>query len=461
MTYDITDNGVERALVLGLGRSGVAAARLLAAQGVSVTVVDQGAGESGAAVESLGAAGVRVWPHCRDLPAGSFSLCVVSPGIDCLSEWVKTALRRYEHVISELELGWRFCRCPVLAVTGTNGKSTLTKLLSDMLCTGGLRAEPAGNYGTPLCESAMRSDALDWVVAEVSSFQLELVSDFRPRIGILLNIQPDHLERHGTLERYRGLKSRLFARMEPGDTAFVYEQDDQRIRAAAAGARPAWYRFGTAPACDWRYDAARHAVTGAVGGAAVEISLRGTLFDNPVTGVTAAAAAGAAVCCGLDQTTIRGAMAGFTPLAHRMEPAGNVAGIRFVNDSKATNLSAVGAALAMSDAPVRLIAGGRFKEKDADLIKEVLKKRVLSAYLIGESMERFASAWQKTVRCRCCGTLETAVLEAWRDASAGDIVLLSPGCASFDQFRSYADRGEQFRDIVKRIVRMHNEEDKR
>jgi len=462
MKENITQGaGGGRALVLGFGRSGAAAARLLATRGLRVTAVDQGDGTADAREADVpGAAGVNLLRNCRTLPDGPFELGVVSPGIDCKSEWVMDAVGKCREVISELELGWRYCRCPVLAVTGTNGKSTLTKLLADMLGEAGLRAEPSGNYGVPLCASAMRSESLDWIVAEVSSFQLELVRDFRPRIGIMLNLQPDHLGRHGTMEHYRALKARLFAKMGPDDAAFVHEAEDIRIRAAAGSGRPAWHRFGESAGCDVRYDASRQEVTGVSCGCVLRVPLGGTRFDNPVTGLAAAAAVGAAACCGLKADAMQRAIAGFVPLAHRMEDAGTAGGVRFIDDSKATNLMAVQAALEMTVEPVRLIAGGQFKEKDANLIKEVLKKRVSSAYLIGESAELFESAWRSDVVCRRCGDLQTAVSAAWQDACPGDIILLSPGCASFDQFRSYADRGAQFKDLAGRFIRMQNKEER-
>lgn len=451
-------NAGNRALVLGLGRSGVAAARLLQAQGMCVTVADQGGGSAAPEeAEALRADGVCILRNCQDLPAGDFEHCVVIPGIDYQSAWVKEMDGRCADVISELELGWRHCRCPVLAVTGTNGKSTLTKLLSEMICASGQRAEPSGNYGIPLCSSAMRSGSLDWIVAEVSSFQLELVRDFRPRIGIMLNLQPDHLGRHGTMERYLALKARMFANMGNGDTALVYEVDDARIRAAAGSGAPSWYRFGASAACDARYEAVRHEITWKADGCDMRIPIAGTRFDNPVTGLTAAAAVGAGACCGLDARTMQRAIAGYVPLPHRMEDAGESGGIRFIDDSKATNLTAVQAALEMTSEPVRLIAGGQFKEKDANIIKEVLKKRVSSVYLIGESAEVFASAWRNDIPCRHCGDLVTAVHAAWQDACPGDIILLSPGCASFDQFRSYADRGERFKDVVRCIIGIREE----
>jgi len=444
--------------VLGLGRSGCAAAGLLVELGMRVTVLDAAEGAAPAdCVAELETRGVTVIRQATAMPPGRFVLCVVSPGLDEELPVVQEAFDRCGEVISELELGFRHCQCPVLAVTGTNGKSTLTKLLSDMLNASGLRSEPSGNYGTPLCESARRSGSLDWIVAEVSSFQLELVQRFRPKIGIMLNIQPDHLGRHKTMAHYTALKARLFRAMQAGDRALVYAPDAEAIRSAVPEAQPSeWIRFGTDGAV--RYDAGRHAAVHALDGKPVEVSLQGTAFDNPVTGVAAAAAVAAGTLCGLSADVMQAAIKAFVPLAHRMQEVGQIGGIRFVDDSKATNLTAVQAALQMTNAPVRLIAGGQLKENDLDFIKEVLKNRVQSVYLIGESANRFASAWSNCIPCVISGDLRTAVESAMQDAAPGDVVLLSPACASFDQFRSYADRGDRFRDYVYQLAKRQNEE---
>ncbi len=444
-----------RVLVLGLGRSGAAAAQLLARRGTAVTVLDSGAGTANEDTErELGRLGVHILRYTTTAPSAAYDLCVVSPGIDCRSPMVQGAAYRCGDVISELELGARYCRCPLIAVTGTNGKSTLTKLLHEMLCTAGLRSEPGGNYGTPLSELAARSENLDWIVVEVSSFQLELTCAFHPRIGVLLNFQPDHLGRHGSMAQYRFLKARLFANIGPGDTAFVHEPEFNAVWDAAGGGSGAdWLRFGLHAGNDLRYDETAHAVVTGTGPAPpVSIALTGTMFDNPVTGLTAAVAVGCGLRCGLDRGQMQCVLADFKPLEHRMETTAVAGGVQFVNDSKATNLAAVRAALEMTAAPIRLIAGGQLKENDVKSIKEVLKKRVLSVYLIGEAAEFLYKAWSDVVDCRLCGDLEAAVLTAWREAGKGDLILLSPGGASFDQFKSYADRGRRFKEVVSRVV---------
>jgi UDP-N-acetylmuramoylalanine--D-glutamate ligase len=439
-------------LVMGLGRSGCAAAHLLRNEGYKVIAVDQGGGSVGS--EALGllvAKGVDIHLHADCLPAGRFALGVVSPGIPDHSPWVQQARGQCDEVISELELGYRYCDCPILAITGTNGKSTLTCLIDSMLRAAGLRSAAGGNLGVPLCELALGSHALDWVVAEVSSFQLELVRYFRPRGGIFLNLQPDHLDRHGTMEHYLALKSRLFANMQAGDMAVVEHALLPMVQAVTPQAENGglqWMTFGGAEA-DWCYDPYRHAVTGVWGGREVCMSLSQTYFDNPVLGAAAAAAVGLVhCCCGVGEDVLGQALVQFQPLPHRMQVVGVWSGIRYIDDSKATNLAAMVAAVSMQDRPVRLIAGGLLKENDVDWVKQVLKKHVSCVYLIGTAGKMLEQAWADAL-CVCyCETLENAMKRIFREVLSGDVVLLSPGCASFDQFRSYAERGDRFSGIV-------------
>jgi UDP-N-acetylmuramoylalanine--D-glutamate ligase len=447
MINQADNRGNSRALVLGCGRSGVAAAQLLCDAGWEVTIVDEGAGTCSAPEH------VELMANSATLPDGEFDLCVVSPGIDSLSLWVADAMRRCREVVSELELGWRHATCPVLAVTGTNGKSTLVKLLVALLQAGGLRCEPSGNYGTPMCETVRHSDKLDWIVAEVSSFQLEWVRDFRPKIGIMLNLQPDHLERHGTMAVYRKLKARLFAAMDTGDSAFVHDCEYRAMRELCGNRACEWVPFGLSETCPVRYDPTMHAVCATTpdGSGMVKVSLEHSIFDNRVTGPAAAVAVAVALRCGVNFDKTESVFHSFEPLDHRMQTVGVIDDIVYINDSKATNLSAMKAALEMTHAPVRLIAGGLLKEKDLVFVKEVLKKQVASVYLIGQAESVLADAWSDSVFCVQCGELENAVKAARCDAARGDIVLLSPGCASFDQFRSYADRGNQFCDIVSQV----------
>ena len=446
------------ALVLGLGISGLAAARMLRREGSRVTVLDAQTGpDLEARAAQLDRDGMRVQLGAREVPAGAFDICVTSPGIALNSAWITALRARGVPVISELELGARRCRCPILAVTGTNGKSTFAKLCADVLNSAGLRAEAAGNYGVPLCDTATRSGALDWVVAEVSSFQLETVDQLRPRIGVLLNVQPNHLDRHKDMQSYTATKAALFRRMGCGDVAFVYEpvaalvrRRVEQDRGPAGGGEAApckWLTFGLSKSAGYRYY--RNQVSFEEAGVATSVSVAGTYFDNEILGVAAAAAVGALTQCGIPSTRIEEAMRGFEPLPHRMRVVMSRGGVTFVDDSKATTLAAMEAALRMSGRPVRLIAGGRLKEHVLDGVRDMLGRKARAVYLIGEAAQGMERAWRDAVPCKPCGTLKRAVEEAWMDAEAGETVLLAPGCASFDQFKNFEDRGNQFAEIVR------------
>lgn len=440
---------MRRAIVLGLGASGEAAAELLRREGHAVTIVDRSPAAAGAALDratALAARGVEVQAGIVDLPAGRFDLCVVSPGIPTDHPWVSDLEARGAEVVSELELGWRHTRAPILAVTGSNGKSTTVKLCGEALEAAGFRASLGGNYGDPLCRLVLAGAPCDWIVVEVSSFQMERTSTFRPRVGVLLNVFPNHLDRHGEMATYVAMKHRLFDCMTAGDTGLVL---DDLAGAAARGTRghPSWVTFGTTAGAALRFSGGL--VVDRSGGVAAD--LRGTIFDNPVWGVNAAAAAGAVFAAGGDGRALERAARAFRPLQHRMTEVASVRGVTFINDSKATTLAALSAALTMCKGRVRLICGGLLKEKTLETVRAALAARVARAYLIGKAADAMSSAWSGAVDCLRCGDLASAVSAAWRDSAEGDVVLLSPGCASFDQFRSFEDRGRQFEVLVRRI----------
>lgn len=459
------------ALVLGAGVSGIAAAQLLRQRGATVVVVDEAPAERLArAAAELAACGATLRAGCCAVPETPFDLCVTSPGIALTHPWMEACTRRRIPVIAETEYGFSCWPGRVLAITGSKGKSSLVKLCADTLCLAGIPAAPAGNYGTPLSRlvaagiaptvattggrglrppaAATEEAQHAWAVVEVSSFQLEHMPRFRPDVAILLNLQADHLDRHASIEEYRALKLRMFAQQGAGDVALLPEGEDDGGVIPAAVTR---WTFGSGSDCDWQY-AARH-VRGRISGATAlrQISMEGSWFNNPVLGLAAAAGAGALAACGLDDAAIVRGLRGFEPLPHRMQLVAERQGVRFVDDSKATSLAAVVAALQMVSGPVRLIAGGRLKEHDLESLKELLTSRVRKVYLIGECAGRMYSAWSGAVSCKECGTLDVAVTEAARDARADETVLLSPGCASFDQFGSYRERGERFTRLVREM----------
>ena len=441
----------ENVLVLGLGASGVAAAELLAGEGAHVVAADRcRSAELAEKAATLEARGVSVRLGADGLPGERFDVCIASPGFAPDSEWIRKVEARGTEVISELELGASRCRCPMVAVTGSNGKSTLVKLVAESLAAGECRVEIGGNYGVPLSAFAAKSGALDWIVVEVSSFQLEKVRMFRPRVGVLLNVNPNHLNRHGDFATYVGLKSRLFARLEPDDTAAVLDVNIEEIRRLSGG-RGRWVSFGISEGADYVY---REGIIRRRGGPERgAASVEGTLFANDVMGVTASAAVAVAEACGLSGGCVERAARAFQALPHRMSRIATVRGVTFIDDSKATNLAAMAAALDMCEGPVRLIAGGQMKEDDLQSVRTRLARKVKAAYLIGEAAPRMAEAWSGAVTCRPCATLEKACRDAWADALAGETILLSPAGASFDQFKSYEERGNRFIELVGNITK--------
>jgi len=406
-----------KALVIGYGRSGKAAEALLKAQGYDVALLD-GEDEFPGEAEGKTESG-------RDAPAPvPFSYAVVSPGIALTHPWIAACRVRGLPLKSELQLGceelrrrgWR-----LLAVTGSKGKSSVVKIVADAINLAGMHAVACGNYGVPVCEVATREAEGDsfsrdrnvaspWAVVEVSSFMMEtteLPSDTFEAAAIL-NLQEDHLDRHGTVEVYHGLKRKLlsFAKKAVGDSA-------PRDRNVASPL------------------------------------LSGSYFDNPVLRENGACAIALMRVAGLDDSAIAAAFRAFEPLPHRMNLIAEIDGVRYVDDSKATSLAALVAGVEMADSGVRLIAGGLAKGDDPKTVVPILTSRAKKVYLIGRCAEKFFAAWSEAVDCEICGTLERAVEAAKRDARTGDTVLLSPGCASFDQFKSFGERGEIFASLVK------------
>jgi UDP-N-acetylmuramoylalanine--D-glutamate ligase len=437
-----------KAAVLGMGESGKCAARLLLFEGSSVDLYDSSETpelEKDAAIFRNEGAGVML--GAETVSDRGYDVCIVSPGVPKDSSLLMS-IGCGVPVLSELEFGSSRCNSRILAVTGTNGKSTASKFCYDAMCGAGIPAAIGGNYGTPVSGIALSAAECEWLVLEVSSFQLEHVRDFSPEISILLNIQPDHLDRHGTLDEYRRCKARLFDRMGKGDLGIVSEGEADAIKAISSGENN-WLRFGSSESADCCY------LPGLLRSRMEEVpdmDISGSYFDNPVLGLTAAASAAALRCAEVPDDTIYRTFSTFEPLEHRMEPVRVAHGVRFVDDSKATNLTAMKAGIEMTEGSVRLIAGGLLKEKNPENFKEVLAKGVASVYLIGKASEQFEKAWGDVVDCVICDDLATAVHEALKDASEGDTVLLSPGCASFDQFKNYKDRGNQFKEIVNKEI---------
>jgi UDP-N-acetylmuramoylalanine--D-glutamate ligase len=437
----MTLNG-QRILVAGLGASGEAATRLALGEGATVVVVDEAVSASlEERADALRAQGAEVRLGCTAWPGGRFHRMIVSPGIPWDSPWLEEARARGLPFESELELGWSRRTGRVVAVTGSNGKSTAVRLLADCLRAGGLTAEVAGNIGTPVCEGVASGRKLDWLVLEVSSFQLETCFALQPDLAILLNVQPNHLDRHPSFEAYRDLKLRLFARQSVADWAILPADLVETMRAVCPAARGRILTFGGPEDSV----AAIRYTPGRVSGVGPRpVSLLDTAFDNGVLGPAVAALVAAANACGVGPDAVESALRSYRPLPHRMESVGECGGVRFIDNSKATTLAAMMASVVMTRGPVRLIAGGLPKETDWSAARALLASSVSGVYLIGLAAESMAAAWSDRVPCVQCGTLDQAVIRAAGEAVAGETVLLAPACASFDQFRSYSERGECF-----------------
>jgi UDP-N-acetylmuramoylalanine--D-glutamate ligase len=443
-----------RALVVGIARSGAAAARLLLRHGGSVRAIDRRRqDELSADAAALPELGAEVRYGTMDPSAlDGRDLVVVSPGVPPDLPLFAEAARRGIPVVSEIELGFAVARAPVIAVTGTNGKSTTVELLGAMGRSAGLRTEVLGNIGTALSERAEEIPEDGLLVVEVSSFQLEHVSRFRPRVGVILNVTPDHLDRHGTLERYAEIKARLFAFQTAGDFR-VQPLGDARIARLLQGAasRPLWFGFAD-PTGEGVWEAGGQVRYRMEGRDGTLLRRDEALLRGPHNTENLCAAAAAALAIGIDAKAIASALREFRGLPHRLALVAEIDGVRYVNDSKATNVDAMRRALESFDPPIILIAGGRDKEGDFASVAALVSERVRHAVLIGEAASTIERAWSQASSSRAA-TLEDAVAEARSRATPGGVVLLAPGCASFDMFRNFEERGARFEAAVLELRR--------
>lgn len=435
----------DRVLVLGLGLSGGAAARHLLRLGATVTVTDA-ADDPVLRERATGLEGATVMLGVPDPSAAvrAADLVVVSPGVPERSPAIQAAAAAEVPVWSEIELAYRLARAPVIGITGTNGKTTTTRMLAAALVGAGYRAAAAGNIGAPLVDAAVEEH--DVLVAELSSFQLRNIAAFRAPVGILLNIADDHLDWHGDRERYLAAKARLFENQRPEDVA-IHHDDHASTRAASRSpGRTVAFSSGSVPPGGAGVDGDGWIVVpeGRVCEAAL-LRARGA----PALANAVAAAAGACVF-GAAPDAVGRALATFEPLPHRMELVATIGGVSYVNDSKATNPHAVLAALDGLDRVV-LIAGGRNKGLDLTAIGSAADA-VRAVIAIGESSPEIERAFAaEGVPVERAATMDDAVARAAAVATARDTILLSPGCASFDMFADYKARGEAFRAAVKRI----------
>jgi len=440
----------KKVAVLGVGKTGLATARFLAGRGVRIAVTDAKPvstwGEARTALENLQAE-LTVAPYGPEILT-DVDWVVPSPGIYPANPILVEAVRRGIPVLSELELASRFLTTPIVAITGTNGKTTVTSLTGEILRAAGKKVFVGGNIGAPLIGYVDGPQEADWAVVEVSSFQLQWAETLHPRIAILLNVTTDHIDYHGSFAAYREVKEGLFARQTARDLAILNADEGASISLRGRlSARTEL--FSSSGAVDRGMFLS--------GEKLIHLLPAGKKEEYPIAMIhlpgrhnceNVMAAILAARACGCEPPAIIRAVEGFRGIAHRIQYAGEKNGVLFYDDSKGTNVGAVMRALESFSQPVVLLLGGRDKEGDFQTLAPLIRRGVKEMVLFGEAREKINGLLGGVVRTTLTATLKKAVETAYRSASPGDVVLLSPGCASFDEFEDYKERGNCFQEWV-------------
>ncbi len=442
----------KKILVVGMARTGIATAKFLKAKGSLVTTTEvKPEGEMEEAVQEL--KGMELSTEWGGHQTETFlrqDIIVVSPGVDLSIDPIQKAIQHGVRVISEIELAWHFIRAPIIAVTGTNGKTTTTLLIGEMLKEDGRKVGVGGNVGEPLILFANGRGRWEVLVVEISSFQLEAIEDFQPRISVLLNITEDHLDRYPSYGEYIEAKVRIFANQNSGDLA-VLNRDDPIVMQFDEKVKAKKVFFSLNEKLDEGAFFNGQTISLRLGGKGEEYSLA----KAPLKGVhnveNMMAALATARSFGCSKKAIQAVLSRFKGLEHRVEFVREIGGVRFYNDSKGTNVGSVVKSLQSFSEPVTLIAGGKDKNGDLSPLEELIQKRVKHLILIGEAkarMNRKLGGLTDTVMAK---TMEEAVLLAHQKAKAGEVVLLSPACSSFDMFKDYKERGKVFKEAVHRL----------
>ena len=435
--------------VVGAGRTGIEASNFLVSKHASVTLIDiKSRIELEKNIHSL-LPKVRTLFECSEIPISS-DLIVLSPGVDIHASFLEGARKRGTQIISEIELASRFTKTPIIAVTGTNGKSTVTTLIGDILRQAGKKVAVGGNLGTPFI-ALLEQEPVDYFILEISTFQLEGIKTFRPDIAIILNITPDHLDRHKTVEEYVNLKGRISAFQNEEDI-LVLNKDDESVMKQGERCKAKKVFFSL--------------LDKVVEGAYLKNGSIFTYFDEKEQNILSVgklqtamqfqtenllSAIVVATLVNATKSDIANVAMRFKGLDHRVEWVRTVHGIDFVNDSKGTNVGALHKSLKIFSRPIVLIAGGKDKGGDFRVLKELFKEKVKHLVLIGETKNKFREILNGSFSYEDAESMEDAVGRAMKKSIAGDIVLLSPGCSSFDMFESFVERGNQFKEIVGRL----------
>ena len=442
----------KKIVVIGMGKTGIATASFLGSRGARVVAIDEKPShEWGESFERLAASPwLTIGSYDRTVLQGT-ALVVPSPGIPPHHDILVAAQENKIPIISEIELAYQFIRVPIIAVTGTNGKTTTTTLLGRILANAGKHVFVGGNIGNPLIEYAGSGQADDFIVAEISSFQLQWIKTFRPRAAMLLNITCDHVNYHGSFEEYRRVKASIFKNQRPDDLAILNAEDETQEGLAASIAAQV-VRFSSRrelrPGIFLKDDFIIYSKPdGSKECYPVDmIHLPGLHnIENVMAAVVVAR------FCGCSQESIVEAVSEFRGLPHRIEFAGEKNGIKFFDDSKGTNVDAVIRALETFSTPVILLLGGRDKDGNFEALQPLIESKTRQVILFGEARDRILPQLGAARPMSKEPTLKAAILRAYRDAEPGDIVLLSPGCASFDEFANYKERGNFFKDVVRNL----------
>ncbi|MFH2013071.1 MAG: UDP-N-acetylmuramoyl-L-alanine--D-glutamate ligase [Pseudomonadota bacterium] len=440
-------------LVVGLGKSGVACARFLKERGGIVTATDD------KTIDNLGEDVKKLKEHGVKIEAGGHNiesfldcdLIVLSPGVPMSIEPIKEAKKKGIEVISEIELAYYFIKNPIVAITGSNGKTTTTSMVGHILERSRKKVFVGGNIGNPLIEYAEVGKEAEYVVAEISSFQLEGIRRFRPKVAIMLNISPDHLDRYLSYQDYIAAKARIFLNQRKGDLAILNADDSMVLEMTNSFKDVGKIYFSQKKRMDKGIYLDGKSIISEISGQKNSYSteffkVRGVHnIDNFMASIAAAEV------CGCNPEDIQEALNSFNGVEHRMEFVEEISGVKYYNDSKATNVGAVEKALESFEQPIILIAGGRDKGTGYESLSKLVKERVKKLILIGEAREIIFETLGPLTQTLKKDTLEEAVEMAWTKSSPGDIVLLSPACSSYDMFNNYEERGERFKTIVRRL----------
>ena len=441
-------------LVVGLARTGIATSLFCAARGARVTATDNRAeGELGAAVPELRRAGValELGGHRQELIQAA-DLIIPSPGVPADAPLLQSARAKGVTIWSEIELASRFLKGRLIGITGSNGKTTTTSLVDHVLKTAGFSTMLAGNIGTPLISFVENSSEKTISVAELSSFQLELIEKFRPNISVFLNLTPDHLDRHHTLERYGAAKARIFENQTEADSAVLNADDPGTTPYAPAKPQVFWFSrkqrvaegaFVKESEIVFRREGIEEKIL-----KLADIPLPGAHnVENVLASVAATRLAGA------EPAAIAKGVRSFAGVEHRLEFVAEIGGVRFYNDSKATNVDATRKALDAFSGRILIILGGKDKGSDYTVLETPLREKAILALLIGAAANKIEKQIAGSVAIEQAGTIERAVETAAHAARPGDVVLLAPACASFDQFQNYEHRGRVFKELVRQLER--------